>query len=74
MSAKVRRLLAVAVGPVDEESPAWQTGLRAGDVLLAVNRVRVRNLQELGAVLSRNGALASLRIRRGDRTLILSRR
>jgi len=68
------RLLAVTVGTVDRDSAAWLTGLRAGDVVLEVNRERVRNLQELGFVLGRSGAIVSLRIQRGDRIILLSRR
>jgi len=68
------RLLAVAVGVVDKDTPAWRTGLRQGDILLEVNRERVRNLQELEFVLRQSRALVSLRVRRGDRILALSRR
>ena len=68
------RLLAIQVGAVDRDSPAWLTGLRRGDILLGVNREPVRNLKELKFVLSRSRALISLRIRRGDRILVLSRR
>ncbi len=68
------RLLAIAVGTVDRDSPAWQTGLRKGDVLLEVNRERVRNLEELRLVLSRSRGISTLRIRRGDRLILLSRR
>jgi serine protease DegQ len=68
------RLLAVAVGTVEKDSPAWLTGLRKGDTLLKVNRERVRNLQELKYVLGRSRSLVSLRIRRDDRIVVLSRR
>ena len=65
---------AIAVGTVDRDSPAWQTGLRKGDILLEVNRERVRNLEELRLVLSRSRGISTLRIRRGDRLILLSRR
>jgi serine protease DegQ len=68
------RLLAVAVGTVDKDSPAWLAGLREGDILLQVNRERVRNLRELGLVVAHARVLASLRIRRDDRIIVLSRR
>jgi serine protease DegQ len=68
------RLLAVAVGTVDKDSPAWLAGLRKGDVLLEINRERVRNLHELKYVLGRSRSLVSLRIRRDDRIVVLSRR
>jgi len=68
------RLLAVAVGTVQRDSPAWLAGLRERDVLLEVNRERVRNLQELGLVLRQHGGLVSLRVQRGDEIILLSRR
>ncbi|MCG6862349.1 MAG: DegQ family serine endoprotease [Chromatiaceae bacterium] len=68
------RLLAVAVGTVDRDSSAWLAGLREGDILLEVNRERVRNLEELKYVLDRSRALVSLRIRRGDQIVVLRRR
>jgi len=66
------RSFAVAVGPVDKGSPAWFTGLREGDLLVAVNQERVRNLEALGRVLRRARTLVSLKIRRGGRVIILS--
>jgi len=68
------RSFAVAVGTVDKDSPAWLTGLREGDLLLEVNRERVRNLKELGRVLRRARTLVSLKIRRGGCIILLSRR
>jgi Do/DeqQ family serine protease len=68
------RLLAVTVGTVERESPAWHAGLREGDTLLDINRERVRNLQELRFVLSQTRGLVSLRIQRGDQIILLSRR
>lgn len=65
---------AVAVGTVDKGSPAWLAGLREGDLLLEVNQERVRNLETLGRALRRTRALVSLKIRRGDRIILLSRR
>jgi Do/DeqQ family serine protease len=51
-------------------SPAAQRGLRAGDVVIAVNRIRVRNLEELREIAGRNEILFLL-VRRGDRQLML---
>ncbi|MEA3278079.1 MAG: DegQ family serine endoprotease [Pseudomonadota bacterium] len=68
------RLLAVAVGPVRKDSPAWTAGLRDGDLLLEVNRERVRNLQELRSVMRGSRGLFSVRIQRGSRLIVLSRR
>jgi S1-C subfamily serine protease len=68
------RLLAIAVGTVERDSPAWLAGLREGDVVLEVNRERVRNLQELGLVLSQSRFLMSMRVQRDERIVLLSRR
>jgi len=55
---------------VEEGSPAAQRGLRAGDVITAVNRVLVRNLRDLGAIAEDNRILFLL-VQRGDRSLML---
>ena len=60
----------VEVTAVAEGSPAAQRGLRAGDVITAVNRVLVRNLRDLGAVAEGNRILFLL-VQRGDRSLML---
>ncbi|NNF41332.1 MAG: DegQ family serine endoprotease [Woeseiaceae bacterium] len=60
----------VEVTEVVEGSPAAQRGLRPGDVITAVNRSRVRNLQELTAIAEDNRILFLL-VQRGDRSLML---
>jgi Do/DeqQ family serine protease len=60
----------VEVTNVEEGSPAAQRGLRAGDVITAVNRVLVRNLSDLQTVASSNRILFLL-VQRGDRSLML---
>jgi Do/DeqQ family serine protease len=60
----------VEVTAVEEGSPAAQRGLRAGDVITAVNRVLVRNLRDLTAIAENNRQLFLL-IQRGDRSLML---
>ncbi len=60
----------VEVTGVEEGSPAAQRGLRAGDVITAVNRVLVRNLRDLGAIAEDNRILFLL-VQRGDRSLML---
>jgi serine protease Do/serine protease DegQ len=60
----------VEVANVDPGSPAAQRGLRSGDVVIAVNRIRVRNLEELREIAGRNEILFLL-VRRGDRQLML---
>jgi serine protease Do/serine protease DegQ len=60
----------IEVIDVEPDSPAAQRGLRAGDLIIAVNRVRVRNLQDLQEIAARNQILFLL-VRRGDRQLML---
>jgi len=60
----------VEVTAVEEDSPAAQRGLRAGDVITAVNRVLVRNLRDLQTIAASNRILFLL-VQRGDRSLML---
>ncbi len=55
----------VQVAAVAEGSTAYRHGLRSGDLIVAVNRSRVRNVAELGAAVRRAGGL-SLSVVRGD--------
>lgn len=65
---------AVTVGTVEKASPAWQAGLREGDILLQANQKQVSNLEQLGRILRRDRTLTSLHIQRGNRTIVISRR
>ncbi len=67
------RTAGVAVGPVTEGSPAWESGLREGDVIRQANGVRVGGVRDLTRVLRQSRALLSLQIQRGDRLLLLAR-
>ena len=60
----------VEVTSVEEGSPAAQRGLRAGDVITAVNRRLVRNLNDLQTVAG-NSRILFLLVQRGDRSLML---
>jgi C-terminal processing protease CtpA/Prc len=64
----------LAVGRVERDGAAWQTGLREGDRVLAVNRERVQRLEDLRRLLGRAGGLYALHIQRGDQVLALTRR
>lgn len=59
----------IEIGEVQEGTPAAQRGLRTGDLITHVNRLRVENLQDLREVASRYDILF-LNVRRGDRTLM----
>ncbi len=56
---------AVAVVEVERGSPAWSHGLRAGDVIVAVNRQKVTTPAELLAALKKPGRIV-LGVVRGD--------
>jgi Do/DeqQ family serine protease len=60
----------VEVTAVEPGSPAAQRGLRAGDVITAINRRPVRSLGELNEVASSSRILFLL-VQRGDRALML---
>ncbi|MCY3840499.1 MAG: Do family serine endopeptidase [Gammaproteobacteria bacterium] len=56
----------IYVSSIDRDSPAWQTGFRAGDTILAINNVTTRHIGELAR---RIGGVqrAVVRLRRDDR-------
>ncbi|MGB5164586.1 MAG: DegQ family serine endoprotease [Woeseiaceae bacterium] len=60
----------IEVTAVADDSPAAQRGLRAGDIITAVNRRRVANLQQLADIAEDNSILFLL-VRRGERSLML---
>jgi serine protease Do/serine protease DegQ len=59
------RIEAVLVTAVEPGSPAAAAGLEAEDLLVAINRQRVRHLEEARAVLAKAGRTLALQIQRG---------
>jgi serine protease Do/serine protease DegQ len=59
----------IEINEVQEGTPAAQRGLRTGDLITHVNRIRVQNLEDLREVASRYDILF-LNVRRGDRALM----
>ena len=56
----------VLVVEVEVETPAWNAGLREGDVITEVNRQEVKDSDEILAVLEGSAPPLLLNIRRGD--------
>ena len=61
---------AVLVATVEPESPAAARGLRTNDIIVAVNRVRVRSIKQFQEIANQQRLLI-LSIRRGNRDLLL---
>ncbi len=59
------------VAEVQSGSPAQRHGLRPGDVIVAVNRKRVRNVNELKSALAQAGQVIALNVVRGDSRLFI---
>jgi S1-C subfamily serine protease len=69
-AASTTRADGVEVSDVAPRSPAAQRGLQPGDVIIAVNRVRVGTVEELQEIAAQNQILFLL-IRREGRQLLL---
>jgi serine protease Do/serine protease DegQ len=62
----------VGVASVEYGSPAWNHGLRPGDLIVGVNRRKVGSVNELEAALKGSGKSATLNVVRGDFLLSLA--
>ncbi len=62
---------AVAVVAVAEGSRAWRSGLREGDLVLGVNRVRIDSLRELRQAIDASRSGMTLSLRRGGSTVYI---
>ena len=60
----------VEVTEVEPGSPAAQRGLRAGDIITAVNRQQIQGLRDLSEI-ARQSSILFLLVQRGDRALML---
>ena len=63
------RIEGVIAAEVEPRSPAARNGIRSGDVIVAVNRRRVRNSGELESAFEQAGRVLALNIVRGHRQL-----
>ncbi|AFJ03041.1 HtrA protease/chaperone protein / Serine protease (Protease DO) [Methylophaga frappieri] len=64
------RIEGVLIYRVEPDSPAWQAGLRANDIIIAVNQRPIKNLEALKPLVQNQSDLI-IRLVRGDRTLRL---
>ena len=65
-------LAGVRVTEVEARSPAWKAGLRKNDLIVSINRERVKNIDDARQVVSKHSAGVLLQIKRGDSALFLA--
>jgi S1-C subfamily serine protease len=65
------RAVGTVVALVQAKSPAAKAGLRAGDIVVAVDGSPIASASELGRALDRAGDAASIDVARGDQRLTL---
>ena len=61
----------VRITSVERNSPAYQIGLRANDLIVSVNRTPVKNMEDFNNVLKESKRQAALFIKRGDEDLLV---
>ncbi|CAH0541336.1 Do family serine endopeptidase [Vibrio marisflavi] len=70
-TAKNDPVQGIKVNSVKEGSPAEAYQLEKGDIIMSVNRKRVKNLAEFRKILDTKPAVLALNVRRGDRMIYL---
>jgi Do/DeqQ family serine protease len=61
----------VFVADVERNSRAWRNNIRAGDIIVAINRERVRSVEELSRALRRTGRTIAVDIIRDKSQLLI---
>jgi S1-C subfamily serine protease len=65
------RVEGLLAAEVQTGSPAWRAGLRAGDIVVAVNQQPIRSPGDLEKATRRNSGVLTLNILRGDAQLFI---
>lgn len=68
-----REVKGVYVSDVEPGSPAWNYGLRDGDIIIEANRQRVTSVNELEAAAKNKGRVLALKFLRGNSQVFLAR-
>ena len=63
--------IGVVVLEVEPGSSAWHSGLREGDIILSINRMRIQSLEDVENAVARNASGLLLNIQRGNSALFL---
>lgn len=61
----------VSIKSVERRSPAWGSGLREGDIIIGVNKIRVKSVKELRSLMKENEGFTALTILRGETKMFL---
>ncbi len=61
----------ISVRTVERGSPAWRAGLRAGDVIVSINRVLVTTVEQVPDAIRRSPNELLMHLRRGDSALYI---
>ena len=61
----------VVVADVTRNSRAWDNNIRPGDIIIAINRERVRSVEELNHAMRRTGRTIAVDVIRGKMQLLI---
>ena len=56
---------------IEPDSRAWRSGLREGDIILSLNRMHIRSIEDVGKAAELNPSGLLLNIQRGESVLFL---
>jgi S1-C subfamily serine protease len=61
----------VRVVEVAQDSPAWQAGLRKGDLIISVNKQQIYSLEDVQSAVDQQASMLLLNIHRGESALFI---